>query len=142
MYENPVLFPQITNRESWLQIVQIADDDTGDLIALTDINNNALYAITLEIQAARLHGDSGGFGGYGINPYYDTSGGPIISATLADYIAIVDTGTIQIMIPKSIMQKLRGRTYDVFLTIDPINEDDGRQLLIGRLPVFYGGRNT
>jgi hypothetical protein len=40
------------------------------------------------------------------------------------------------------MQKLTHRTYDVFLTIDPINEDDGRQLLIGRLPVFYGGRNT
>ncbi len=35
MYENPVLFPQISNRESWNQIVQIADDDTGDLIALT-----------------------------------------------------------------------------------------------------------
>ena len=142
MYENPVLFPQITNRESWNQIVQIADDDTGDLIALTDANNNPLYAITLEISPARLPGGGGDFGGYGSNPYYDSCGGPIISATLADYIAILDTGTFEISIPKSIVQKLRARTYDVYLTIDPLNEDDGRQLLIGRLPVFYGGRNT
>src|ERR1700744_5033361 len=89
MYQNPVLFPQISNRESWLQTVQIADDDTGDLIALTDDDNNPLYAITLEIQPPRLPGGAGDFGGYGTNPWYDTSGGPIISATLADYITIV-----------------------------------------------------
>jgi len=46
------------------------------------------------------------------------------------------------MIPKSVMQTLRAQTYDVFLTIDPNNVDDGRQLLIGRLPVLFGGRNT
>jgi len=54
----------------------------------------------------------------------------------------VDVGTIQIMVPKSVMQTLQPRTYDVYLTIDPNGEDDGRQLLIGRLPVLYGGRNT
>lgn len=142
MYENPVLFPQVSNRESWNQIVQIADDDTGDLIQLTDSNNSPLYAITLEISAA---GPNHGYGGYGPNPtpYYECDGAPIISATLANYIAIVDTGTIQISIPKSVMTTLqRTRTYDVFLTIDPNNEDDGRQLLIGKLPVLFGGINT
>jgi hypothetical protein len=139
MYENPVLFPQISNRESWIQIIQIADDDTGDLIALTDNNGVPLYAITLEISRTRMPDYSIG---YGTNPYYDWGFDPIISATLADYISIVDVGTFQIALPKSKMQQLHGRTYDVFLTIDPINADDGRQLLIGRLPVFYGGRNT
>lgn len=139
MFENPVLFPQISNREGWLQIIAIADDDTGDLIALTDSNNNPLYAITLEISAAAPRG---GCGGYGPQPYYDFDGEPIISGTLANYISIVGTGTIQIQIPKSVMQTLGARTYDVFLTLDPNNEDDGRQLLIGRLPVFFGGRNT
>jgi hypothetical protein len=57
-------------------------------------------------------------------------------------LSIVDVGTIQIMVPKSVMQTLQPRTYDVYLTIDPNGEDDGRQLLIGRLPVLYGGRNT
>jgi hypothetical protein len=141
MYQNPTLFPQISNREGWLQIVEIADDDTGDPITLTDTNNNALYAITLEITPAQPRG---GGGGYGPTPYYDDWGAePVITATLANYITILDIGTFQIQIPKSVMQTLRGnRTYDVFLTIDPNDEDDGRQLLIGRLPVFYGGRNT
>jgi hypothetical protein len=142
MYQNPTLFPQVSNRESWNQIVQIADDDTGDLIALTDSNNISLYAITLEISAAGPHH---GYGGYGPNPtpYYDFDGAPVITATLANYIAIVDTGTIQIAIPKSVMTSLhRTRTYDVFLTIDPLNADDGRQLLIGKLPVMFGGINT
>lgn len=141
MYETPIYFPQISNRESWNQIIQLADDDTGDLIKLTDINNNPLYSITLEISAA---GPPTSFGGYGVapSPYYDWGGAPVITATLADYISIIDTGTIQIAIPKSKMTPLRARTYDVFLTIDPNNTDDGRQLLIGKLPVLYGGRNT
>lgn len=142
MYENPVLFPQISNRESWNPIVQIADDDTGDLITLTDSNNNSLYAITLEISAA---GPNHGCGGYGTNttPYYGFDGEPVITATLSNYISIVDTGTIQISIPKSVITSLhRTRTYDVFLTIDPLNADDGRQLLIGKLPVMFGGVNT
>jgi hypothetical protein len=122
--------------------VQIADGDTGDLISLTDINNNALYAVALEISPARPRGHTGVNIG-GTSPYYDDDDcSPTISASLADYISIVDVGTIQIMIPKSVMQTLRARTYDVFLTIDPNGVDDGRQLLIGRLPVLYGGRNT
>lgn len=141
MYQNPVLFPEISNRESWLQIIQISDDDTGDLIALTDQNNNPLYALTLEISAAGRH--HGGGYGTGPTPYYDFDGEPVITGTLANYITIVATGTIQIFIPKSVMTSLRRtRTYDVFLTIDPNNADDGRQLLIGKLPVMFGGMNT
>ena len=141
MYQNPVLFPQVSNRESWIQVVQIGDDDTGDPIALTDDDGNPLYAITCEIRAAGPRG--GDCGGYGTQQaYYDFDGEPIIEATLANYITILDVGTFQIVIPKSVMQTLRSRTYDVFLTIDPVNEDDGRQLLIGRLPVLFGGMNT
>lgn len=141
MYENPVLFPQTTNRESWRETVEIVDDDTDELIALTDGNGNPLYAITLEISAVEPEGNCGGYG-LPPGPFYDFAGTPVISASLADFIAIVDTGTIQIAIPKSKMTALRPRTYDVFLTIDPNGADDGRQLLIGRLPVLYGGRNT
>lgn len=141
MYTNPVLFPQISNRESWIQIIQIADDDTGQLIALTDTNGNPLYSITLEISRPNIPGGDSGYGGNSL--FYDwLSPDPIISATLANYIAIVDVGTIQVAVPKSVMSGLRGRTYDVFMTIDPINADDGRQLFIGRLPVLFGGKNT
>ena len=151
MYQNPVLFPQISNRESWVQTVQIYDDDTGDLITLVDGNGNAVYAVTLAIQPEQR----GGYSGVSSNSsYYGCDyGEPVIYSTLAQglpalnpggYIALVDTGTISIQIPKSVMQTLRGgpRTWDVYLTIDDTANDDGRQILIGKLPVFYGGRNT
>lgn len=149
MYQTPVFFPQISNRESWVPTIQIYDDDTGDLIALVDGNGNALYAITLEIRPPRRHG----YNGVSPSPYYDSCDGePIIYATLAQgasaansggYIAIPDTGTITIQIPKSVMQTLRRtETYDVFLTLDDTANDDGRQILIGKLPVLWGGQNT
>lgn len=141
MYQNPTLFPAISNREAWQQIVKIADGDTGDLILLTDGLGAAAYAFALEIMEAEPRG--GNLSGYGSSPWLsDVSSPPEISASLADYIAIVDTGTIHIQIPKSVINSLRPTTYDVFLTISPVGEDDGRQLLIGRLPVLYGGRNT
>lgn len=142
MYGYPTLFPAISNRETWLQIIQICDDQTGDLIALTDSNNNPLYAIYLEISPPR-----GGFGGDcdgypTANAYYSgVEGEPIIFASLADYITIPDTGTIQVQIPYTVMQKLRGtRTYHVYLRLEDTANSDARQLLIGKLPVAFGGR--
>lgn len=140
MYENPVLFPQISNRESWKQIIQLADDDTGDLIKLTDNNGAALYAISLEISpAVPRYPPAGNALPY---PYYDLDGSPVISASLADFISIIDTGTIQIALPKAKIKTLCARTYDVFLTLYDATEDDGRQILIGKLPVLFGGINT
>lgn len=139
MDQNPVLFPQVSNRESWAQIFTIVDDDTDQPITLTDSNNNPLYAITLEIDRAGPHGNTGG---YGVNPWYDCGNQARILATLANYISILDVGVFQCVIPKSVMQTLRRGTYNVYLTIDPNNEDDGRQLLIGRLPVLFGGHDT
>ena len=139
MYQNPTLFPQVSNRESWVQIFEIADDDTGEPITLTDAEGNPLYGISLEIDRAGPHGNTGG---YGVNPWYDWGNQTRILATLANYITILDVGVFQVVIPKSVMQCLRRGTYNVFVTIDPNNEDDGRQLLIGRLPVLFGGHDT
>jgi hypothetical protein len=163
MYDFPTLFPAISNRETWLQTIQIADDNTGDLITLTDSSNNPLYQIYLEISPPRHHGGGyGGYGGYGpySSPYYGNEGEPLIFASLADYISIIDVGTFQIQIPYTIMQKMRGgRTYDVYLrlegstapgdfsldfgvdfSIGPGNLGDARQILIGKLPIAFGGR--
>lgn len=140
MYQYPVNFDTISNRESWNQIVQIKDDDTGDLITLTDSLGNSLYNITLEISPANRQHAS-----VGLNqpfPFYDCDGAPIITATLANYISLIDVGTFQIAIPRSVITTLSPRTYDVFLTLDSVSADDGRQILIGKLPVAFGGRNT
>lgn len=140
MFQNPVLFDPISTRETWLIYRQFADAEDGSLIALTDGGGNALYDLTLEIMGDRspvIPND------YGVPPFVDF-GRPIIRATLDDYISIVDTNTIEIRIPKSVITTLCGpRTYDVYLTIaDKDDADDCRQGLIGRLPVLYGGRGT
>lgn len=152
MFEQPVLFPAISNRETWLQTIQIADDETGDLILLTDGSGNPLYSIFLEISLSRNNDYSGGYSQSGYGDYCENS----LMASLADYLSIPDTGTIQINIPYTVIQKLMGnKTYDVYLRlIDDgggfssgfssgfdIGNFDARQLLIGRLPVYYGGRS-
>lgn len=139
MYENPVLFPLISNQETWFQIIQICDDQNGDPIVLLDSSGNPLYAIYCEISPPRDGRESHG-GGYS-NAYYGSYGEPIIFASLADYITIPDVGTIQIQIPYTVMQTLRGtRTYNVYIRLVDEMSDDARQILIGRLPVAFGGR--
>jgi hypothetical protein len=136
MYDNPVLFPAISNRETWLQTILIADDQTGDPISLTDTNNNPLYQVYVQISPPRRNDY---YSTYTSGPYY---GGfdPMILASLADYITLPDVGVIKIQIPYTIIQTLHGnRTYDVFLRIEDTVNNDARQLLIGKLPVSYGG---
>jgi len=140
MYQYPVLFPAMSNRESFSQVVQIADDQTGDLIALADGGGSPYYQIYLEIRAPR-RGDR--YFGNIASPYYDYSGEPIIMATLSNYLSIVDTGTIQVQIPFTVMQTLHGdKTYDVFMRIEDVANSDARQILIGKLPVAFGGDGT
>lgn len=149
MYENPALFPAISNRESWIQTVQIFDDDTGDLIALADGSGNCLYTVSLEIRPPCRSG----YYGYPSSPYYDAgSSESIIFTTLSQgspalnpggYLIVPDNGTVSINIPKSVIQTLSvSETYDVFLTISDDANDDARQILIGKLPVLFGGSAT
>jgi hypothetical protein len=111
------------------------------LISLTDQNGAALYQLYLEISPPRHHhGCDGGYGPYS-SPYYGIEGEPLIFASLADYISIIGNGTIQIQIPYTVMQKMHGgRTYDVYLRLEDAANDDARQLLIGKLPIAFGGR--
>ena len=141
MYEYPIQFPAISNRESWIQVIQIADDQTGDLIALTDSNNNPLYGIFLEISPPE-DGHFGFGGGYTSNGgFVGVEGDAVILASLGNFITIPDVGTIQVQIPFSVMHKLRGmKTYNVYLRLVDFTNDDARQLFIGKLPVAHGGR--
>lgn len=138
MYEQPVLFPAISNRESWVMSVQISDDQTGDPITLTDGSGNPLYAIYLEISPPR---NRGGYSGNYSDPYYGNGSGEArILATLSNYLSIVDVGAIAVQIPYTVMQTLRiSETYDVYLRLEDVAGQDARQLLIGKLPVQFGG---
>jgi hypothetical protein len=139
------------------------------LVALTDSNGVPLCQIYLEISPPRHHGGGHGYGPYS-SPYYGNEGEPLIFGSLADYISIIDVGTIQINIPYTVMQKMRGSmTYDVYLRLESLqsgidvngdfssdfsgdfnvvqssvssNQPDARQLLIGKLPIAFGGRGV
>lgn len=141
---NPVLFAQITNRETWTQIIGINDDDTGDLVSLTDINNFSLYDIAVEIARSTLRPGGGSpYSPYYLPGYYDDAYQPVITAALGSGITIIDTGTIQVRLTKTQMKTLGAGTYDVYCTItEKADPDEARQMFIGRLSVFYGGRNT
>lgn len=43
VYQNPTQFPEITNRESWTQLVGVYDDETGDPINLTNTQGQGTY---------------------------------------------------------------------------------------------------
>lgn len=153
MYQNPTLFPQVSNRESWRQVIQISDDDTGEPIQLLNTDDDTLlYTLTLEIQrASPAPHDMGYWLGGTTPPFYDDCDSPVITQTVlagaanpsaVSPLSIVDIGTIQIFLPKATFQTLRGRSYDVYMTVYDADIDDGRQLFIGRIPVVYGGRAT
>lgn len=80
-------------------------------------------------------------GGAGYVPWYDfgvsNECGPLIQAMNGSGVTIVDIGVIQILIPASLMQKLRGGTYSAALVMtDGVNT---REIFIGQLPVIHGG---
>lgn len=152
MYQNPTLFPQISNRESWRPIIVVWDDDAAQPIELRDPTlTNSLYTISLEIVPAGPSLPSGAYIPL-VGPYYDDcAGDPVVTASLASgaaatsnpQISIIDVGTIQIVLPKQVISALAGnRTYDVYMTVYDPTSDDGRQLFVGRLPIAYGGRTT
>jgi hypothetical protein len=135
MYQNPTLFPQVTNRETWNPTIGIYDDDTGLAIDLTNI--------TFQLEIRRIGpyrqfaGD--GYAGYDqIGSYSDC--GPILSATLGNGLTVIDTGIVQVFFTETQMRSLEPGTYAVSMTAN-----DGtitRQIFVGRLPVFYGGVTT
>lgn len=79
-------------------------------------------------------------GQYSSNYYGNGSGEPRILATLSNYLSIPDVGTIQVQIPYTVMQTLRrSETYEVYMRLEDVANQDARQILIGKLPVHFGG---
>lgn len=77
------------------------------------------------------------------SPFYDFGGGapngpaPIISASLGNGLTIVDLGYLLINIPETKMRTLHHKTYLASLTMtDSVST---RQVLVGKLPILYGG---
>jgi hypothetical protein len=56
VYQPATQFPQITNRESWTQLVGVYDDDSGDPINLTNTQGQGTFASWAAQVAATLSG--------------------------------------------------------------------------------------
>lgn len=56
MYQNPTLFHPVTNRESWSPVIQLADDDTGQLLNLTYTSGTGTFASWSIAVSATLQG--------------------------------------------------------------------------------------
>lgn len=94
------------------------------------------YSFDMEIRRTGAR-----FDGSGYIPRYDfgvpDEHGPLIQATLGNGVLITDIGVLQILIPVSTFQMLRGGTYSAaMICSDGVNT---RQLFVGQLPVQWGG---
>lgn len=58
MFQNPTLFPQVTNRESWSPIISLFDDDTGQPINLTYTLGSGTFASWSVAVSATLQGSA------------------------------------------------------------------------------------
>lgn len=123
------VLPPVSNRESWLWMIELTDDDTGDLLDLT--------GWTFECELRRrgpMVNDSSGY-----TPNYDYGGvndyGPVVTPT----VTVVGTGQIQLATTLLQMRSLCPDTYSIALTGTDAGGTNTRQLFLGTLPVVFGG---
>jgi hypothetical protein len=101
-----------SNRATFQREFQIVDDDTGDLLDLTD------KAIIFEVK-------------------HPTECRALLSATIDNgKVVVVDLGTFIVTFARSEMTGLCPGTYDLGITIG--DDDETGQALIGTLPIAGG----
>lgn len=132
MYANPVLFPQVTNRESFAPYIGIYDDADGSPVNLS--------GLTFQLEIRRLGFGSGHFASPTV-PFYDDGpeASPVLTASLGNGITVVDVGVFQVVFSETQMRTLRAGTYSIACTASDGSPAGTRQLFLGRLPVLDGG---
>lgn len=126
---NPVLFPQVTNRESFRQIIGLYDDDTNDPLDLTSLT----FACEVRFQTNVISQPN-----YGVSYYDDTVyGNPVITLSLGSGLTVIDLGQLEVLITAAQMRGLCAGTYSIALTAS--DDTDTRQIFLGFLPVLFGG---
>lgn len=133
MYQPSLQFREYTNRESFTEIVLIADNDTGDPIDLT--------GVSIQLEIRRIRREGGRLDGYGPNysvGAYDWSA-PILIASIGNGITIIDIGVFQVYFSETQFRSLAHGMHSINATLTSADGVDVRQLFLGRLPIFAGG---
>lgn len=129
---NPVAFAQVTNRESWSQLLGLDDEDTGEPLDLTSLT------FTCEVRRERTSGNwSNTYSTNYSDVGTDDFSGPIITLSLGSGLTVIDTGKLQVSFTLEQMRTLYPDTYSIALICS--NGVDTRQIFLGTLPVLFGG---
>ena len=120
---------EASNRASYIECIEILDQETGEPIDLSDVQEIVFQAISDIYQNFVQFGYGLGFGGY--------IGAQMITATLSGgKITIVQPGVFQVAFTRSEMNTLPGGDYNVGVTI--VKDDITTEIIIGILPVREG----
>lgn len=105
--------PPVSNRATWIEAVELTDQETGDLIDLTDCS--------IEVQVRTQ----------------DDSQTTVLSASTDDGdVTIVDTGVFQFEFSATEMAALAPDSYDIGAIIT--RDGETAQIVIGTIPVLEG----
>ena len=120
---------EASNRASYIECIEILDQETGEPIDLSDVQEIVFQAISDIYQNYVQFGYGLGFGGY--------IGAQMITATLSGgKIAIIQPGVFQVSFTRGDMNTLPGGDYNVGVTI--VKDDITTEIIIGTLPVREG----
>ena len=137
--------------------IKIADTATGSNMLLGYVTGYSATTGTLTVQIGwtfqfEIRGDppnsiSGAYvSWYDFGTPSDT--GPILAASLADYISIIDVGVLQIEIPETIFKGVLDAPYSavsgsftrtLMASMTMTDSVHTRQVYRGRLPILFGG---
>lgn len=123
----------LTNRQSWTQLIQLTDPETGQPFDITG------FSIQFEVRQVPPHWDTSGYTSYWSGGSIDVTGALLVATTANGQAQIIAPGLIQIYFPESQLRGLRPMTYGACCTITDTSGINTAQILRCRLPVLYGG---
>lgn len=110
MYQPSTIFPQVTNRESWSQLIGVYDDATGDPVNLSNTSGQGTFSTWAVQIAASLYGT------------------PIINTTSANALTIGNNSFSDVIAPDLNIQPGQYVTY--------ISQSDTKNWMTGQV-TFY-----
>ena len=107
---------QISNLETWTDVIELFDDDSGDAVNLSSASD-----FIVSVRDA-----------YDMSTYITASltGGQIVRAS--------DSLSANLTVPRSTMQTLQPKTYDIGLRVIWTTDTNEKQYILGQLAVLNG----
>jgi hypothetical protein len=120
---------EVSNRATWSDCVEVRDQETGDLIDLSGVQEIVVQVVSTIYNSYYRYDYAQGIGGY--------VGAPMLIASLSGgQVQIIQTGVFQFTFTRSQMNTLIAGDYNVGITL--VKDDETDELFIGQVPVRDG----